>query len=237
MALRGLGTTLEIGFAIAFFMVLYSTLREFLGKSFLRDLARGLYGGAREERAIVVFVDIKGSTSIAESLPPKRFFDLLNDFFALVDTHVTYYAGTIYKYLGDGAILVWKATPQNARRVLGLVSGLGQDLAGRAERFERDYGCAVECSAGVHAGAVLVGGIGREKRELGYWGDTLNTASRIQGMCAQYQEPALFSSDFVAVLPIPEGAAKGPTLRSIEHVELRGKQGVHTLYAVEGTTA
>lgn len=225
-ALQGLPVSLEIGFAIALLMVFYSTLREFLGRRFLRDLALGLYGGAREERAIVVFVDIKGSTAIAESLPPIRFFELLNDFFALVDSYVAYYGGTIYKYLGDGAVLVWKWTPDNGRRVLDLVTGLRRDLVSREDRFRREYGNSLDCSCGVHAGPVLVGGIGREKRELGYWGDTLNTASRIQGMCSELREPALLSAEYVS------GIAGPPELRRIDGVELRGKQGTHTLYAV-----
>jgi adenylate cyclase len=231
-AVRSLPVSLEIGFAIAVVMVFYSTLREFLGRRFLRDLALGLYGGAREEQAIVVFVDIKGSTAIAESLPPIRFFELLNDFFALVDSYVAYYDGTIYKYLGDGAVLAWKSTPENAGRVRDLVTGLRDDLVARADRFRLAYGCTLDCTCGVHAGPVLVGGIGREKRELGYWGDTLNTTSRIQGVCSQVGEPALFSAEYVSGLAAPPAGSVVPELRRIDGVELRGKQGTHTLYAV-----
>ncbi len=94
-------------------------------------------------------------------------------------------------------------------------------------------GCTLDCAAGLHYGRVLIGGIGREKREVGYWGDALNTAARVQGLCRALGTPVLLTADFARELPsggdsLPEGG-----LRRLGLVEVRGKHEQVELYAFD----
>jgi class 3 adenylate cyclase len=223
-----------IGTIVATGLFIISTLREFLGKGFWSNLIKGFYQQVRTEKAVILFVDLKNSTKMGETLTPGAFFRLLNDFLRIVEMCCTFFKGDIYKYMGDGAILVWDVSPPGLTGVLNFVSQFAQEMREKAGYFRETYGMDIAYTAGVHSGNVLKGGLGSEKRELGLWGDTINTTARIQSACKQYNVSFLLSEYFVQYLKqiIPETYAH-LSLKSVGETVLRGKSGSHELFTIE----
>jgi adenylate cyclase len=87
-------------------------------------------------------------------------------------------------------------------------------------------------TAGFHSGQVLIGGLGCSRKELGYWGDTMNTASRIQAACRSTGTNCLFSQSFMQLLAGENRELlKNTPFFRIRNVRLRGKKAPITLYS------
>ena len=222
------------GLVIALVFATGGTMRAFLGRRFLRNLLSGIYNRAKEERRIIVFIDLADSTHLAERFPPSQFFEILNDFLALIEMYCYFYGGEIYKYMGDGAIAVWKDTAGDFENVHTLLHEVAAEMDQKNETvFQDKYRCRLGYTAGVHYGKVLTGGLGDEKKEIGYWGDTINTTSRIQGVCKRFHVKELLSKEFVSELKHKQQKTSAePKFCEFADIHLRGKEGVHTLYAV-----
>jgi adenylate cyclase len=211
---------------------LHNSITEFLGTAFFRDIISGKYYTAREERVIILFVDLSGSTSFAETLPAAWFFQLLNDFLYIVEQSVHYHGGTVYKYLGDGLIAYWPAAPANYAKSREAMRDILAELAEQREALATKYWRTLECTAGLHCGPVLIGELGTMRKEIGLWGDTVNTAQRIQSACRTYGVPLLCSLEYLARLRETQPGAAMPA-KLFENVALRGKQKPMTLAAPE----
>jgi Adenylate and Guanylate cyclase catalytic domain len=146
---------------ISFASIVANVTRQFAGPGVLSALLLGRYHRAREEDRVFVFVDLVGSTPIAEQLGSARFFALLRDFHAIVEASCFLSDGALYKYLGDGAILVWHGTA--AERALRCVLELRDELHAQAETLKQRYGVTVAFTAGLHCGTVTVGELGAVK--------------------------------------------------------------------------
>jgi adenylate cyclase len=190
-ALRGLIMAVGIGLALSLLFTAVSTVQQFLGPSFASDLILGRYHRPREGERVFAFVDLRDSTRLGEQLGHRRFFSLINGFLALVEQCAELYDGRIYKYVGDGAIVVWPV--ERALAAVQCLQELAVAVADHQRRFEEQYGTRIAFTAGLHEGRVLVGEIGDERREIGYLGDTLNTTARIQAHCKVLGVPWLLS--------------------------------------------
>lgn len=171
-------------------------IKFFVGGKALLSLMRGKYHNVREEKLIVFFIDMASSTKLGESLSPKLFFSLLSDFMYVVETCTSSYGGFLYKYLGDGAIITWKANKHSFQDALATVREMKLTIENNAQYFSTKYGQSTNASAGLHYGQVMVGELGEERRELGYLGDTVNTASRLQSACHDFDAWVLVSRAF-----------------------------------------
>lgn len=216
-----------LGVSISF----YVTMQDFLGEHFFHDLFLGLYAAPVERAAAVAFVDLSGSTGLAESMSASQFFALLNEYLGLVETCAVYTGGSIYKYLGDGVIVVWNL-PGAGRQPLDFMVCLDQEMAERQTAFRERFGTGIQCTAGLHAGRLLVGEIGRQRKELGYWGDTVNTAQRVQATCKRAATRLLVSEDYLSSLN-NGSAPEGWVLQRLDRVFLPGKRAPITLYALD----
>jgi adenylate cyclase len=197
------------------------TVRQFTGKSVILNFFLGRYHHPKKEDLIFLFIDLKSSTVLAEKLDPNVFFQLLNDFHATIEDFVRFHEGQIYKYLGDGQIIVWPKT--QADRALKTICGLESVLNPN-----------LKFTAGLHCGPVLVGEIGTERKEIGYWGDTINTAQRIQDACKMYQTHILMSEDFFYLLS--DKYINQLNLEKLENVLLRGRKNPVNLFKPRGLT-
>ena len=154
----------------------------------------GLGGNIRE--ITVMFVDIRGFTSMSAGKPPGEVVDLLNQFFnAMVDVVESQCHGVVNKFLGDGFMALFgaiddgRAHPQDAVRagiqMLDRLVDLNKTLesSGRQPLF---------IGIGIHTGPALVGSIGCEQRlEFTAIGETVNLASRIEPLTKRLGVPML----------------------------------------------
>ncbi|WP_299724116.1 adenylate/guanylate cyclase domain-containing protein [uncultured Tateyamaria sp.] len=152
----------------------------------------------KEAQLAVLFLDMRGFTARTDGQLPYDVVFLLNRFFDEIVPPILKAGGTVDKYMGDGLMAVFETdTPEtSARAAITAVEGIGHAL----ERFNKtlaDEGAApVAIGIGVHLGNVVLGEIGaagQAPRTL--IGDTVNTASRLEGGTKELQVQALISQD------------------------------------------
>ncbi|HUH71533.1 MAG TPA: adenylate/guanylate cyclase domain-containing protein [Mycobacterium sp.] len=154
-------------------------LRDLFGRHVGTDVAhRAIEEGASLSgdvvEAAVLFIDLVGSTQLAESRPPQEVAKVLNDFFRIVVDAVDEHHGLINKFAGDAALAVFGAplrTSEPASAALATARELGTEL----RRLP-----IVDFGIGVSAGRVFAGNIGAENRyEYTVIGDAVNEAGRL----------------------------------------------------------
>ncbi|MFB3047443.1 MAG: CHASE2 domain-containing protein [Acidiferrobacterales bacterium] len=147
------------------------------------ETTSSLSGQKRE--VTILFSDIRGFTTLSEEQPPQAIVDLLNRYFASQVEVIYQHQGTLDKYMGDGIMAFWGAPTDQPKHALGAVMA-ARDMVVALEAFRKELGEAGEdfdIGIGIHTGEVVVGFIGSPEHRQDYTviGDTVNTASRIEG--------------------------------------------------------
>lgn len=141
-------------------------------------------GGEKREVA-VLFVDIRGFTSLSETLSPEEIVRILNRYLTLTSDCIFEYGGMLDKFIGDATMAIFNAPTDQEDYVFKAVqAGLLMQEKGAelGKELLDEYGKTVSFGVGVHVGPAVVGNIGSEKRmDYTAIGDTVNTASRIEG--------------------------------------------------------
>jgi adenylate cyclase len=218
----------EIGMLQAGFNQMVSGLREravlsdLFGRHVGVDVARQalaagdvVLGGERREVG-VVFVDVIGSTRLAQTGAPEEVVALLNQFFGTVVRVVSSEGGWVNKFEGDGALAVFgapAATDDCAARALRAARTLRRELLAMAAKHPE-----IDAAIGVSAGKVVAGNIGAEERfEYTVVGSPVNEAARLTDEAKGRLGRVLASEEAIA----RSGAeAKSWTVR--EEIQLRG---------------
>ncbi len=152
----------------------------------LQDADGVRLGGVRGE-ATVMFSDLRGFTSFAETLEPEQVIAALNRYLTAMSEAILDHGGTLVAYMGDGIMAVFGAPLQQndhadralaaARDMLDRLEGFNQSL--RDEQLHDGFKMGI----GLNSGAVMSGNVGSERRlEYTALGDTTNTAARLEGM-------------------------------------------------------
>jgi len=161
----------------------------------------GKYRQPRELSAVFMFVDLRGSTSIAEQLGHKRFSAFVSDFFNDLSAPIYRARGEVYQYVGDEVVIVW---PEERRTIdfewLECFGAMKAAIAEAGPGYVSRYGVVPEFKAGAHCGRVMVTEVGSLQRAHVYHGDILNTASRIQDLCNETGFDLLASEALVSTL-------------------------------------
>jgi adenylate cyclase len=172
-------------------------LRQIFGRYVSADVvAKLLADGARPDlggeayHVTVLFSDIRNFTTISESLAPGQVVEMLNRYFTRACEPILAAGGTVDKFVGDAIMAVFGAPathPDHARRALeaalGLVAAAQEFQVWLAQRFPGKGLPSFKIGVGLHTGEAVVGNIGSPKRlEYTAIGDTVNTASRLEGL-------------------------------------------------------
>jgi adenylate cyclase len=205
-------------------------VNDLLGQNVLLAFVTGRYHRPRLEQRVFLFIDIEGSTALAERLGELAFHRLVSRFVADVSDPIVKAKGEIHRYVGDELIATWRLADGIAegRCVRACFAALDR-LAELAPAYRRDFGAAVACRAGLHCGPVVAGEMGTVKKEIVLLGDTVNTAARIEEFCRQSGHRILASADLVDRTTLPPGIGKRP----LGALHLRGKESDVALYALE----
>ncbi|MDR1966146.1 MAG: adenylate/guanylate cyclase domain-containing protein [Synergistaceae bacterium] len=185
---------------------------------------------AGEERALsIIFTDIRGFTSISERLTPQQTVNLLNRYFTPMTALVRESDGTLDKFIGDALMAFWNApveTPGHARRALDAALSMGERLQGLNAELEADFGVTLRIGAGVHTGPAYVGNMGSSDL-VNYTliGDSVNLASRLEGLCPKYGVPVVTSSDTMGE------AGEGFAYQYLDTIKVKGKSVPVEIYA------
>src|SRR5690606_1772130 len=131
----------------------------------------------------VIFVDVVGFSKLAPRLAPGRLVRLLNAFFSAADDCAARHGIEKVKTIGD-AYLAVAGGMGSAGGDSAAALAFARDLVAEVERMGRD-GIAFEVRIGIHTGPVVGGVIGSSRLAYDYWGDTMNIASRLQGVAPE----------------------------------------------------
>jgi adenylate cyclase len=192
------------------------------------DILVGRYINPREEKRIIMFLDLKDSTPIAEQLGSNSYFRFIRDFIAAISMALLENNGRIYQYVGDEIVVSWKYTDENAMTCIQAVIAARRAIQKRSEDFRREYGIIPEFKVGIHVGVVTVGEIGIIKKDLAMSGDTMNTTARIRTACTELNQKFVTSKDFIEHLNLKDWQAE-----SLGYIDLKGKSDGIELFALK----
>ena len=130
---------------------------------------------------MLLFLDINGSTALAERLGALTMRSLVRRFLSDVSQPIVDHGGEIYLYKGDGLIAIWNwADAFKADAILKAVDAMFATVANEREVYQRLFGLVPGFRVGIHGGAVIVSEQGDAKRSIGIYGDAINIAARME---------------------------------------------------------
>lgn len=184
-------------------------------------------------RAIVLFSDVRGFTSMTEKLKPQETVRYLNRMFTEFEEVIAFSGGEINKYIGDAIMAFFpfpNEGPEGSVKKALLAALRMQDSFHQVQAtFKENYSESVHTGLGVGmaAGDVVIGNLGSARRmEFTLIGDTVNFASRLcsiaeDGQILVNQDLALIAGDMFR-------------MEALEPVRIKGKSGLHRPYSVMG---
>jgi adenylate cyclase len=156
-------------------------IANLIGPRALLNFITGRYHVPVEENRFVLFVDIAGSTGLAERLGGVGIHRFLDRTFRLLTLSVVDTRGEVLNYVGDEVIVTW---PERAGSVDGrplrCFMAMRDALLRASSQFEREFGASPRIRGSLHFGPVIVGEIGDIKRAIVFNGDVMNTAARLE---------------------------------------------------------
>jgi adenylate cyclase len=183
----------------------------------------------------VMFTDLRGFTTFSEERPPELVIEALNTYFDETSDSIFEHGGTLVAYRGDGFLAVFGAPIEledHADRALATARDMLHVRLPRFNAWLRGQGLGEEVRMGVglNSGPFMSGNVGSLRRlEYTVHGDTVNTASRIEGMTKTVGSPILVAqSTRQSLLRPPED------LRPLGEFEVRGRSSTISLWTVDG---
>lgn len=164
--------------------------RTYMAPQVVEELAKSqnynIELGGRSREIAVLFVDIRGFTSMSESLSPAEVVGILNLYLEQVTEAVFKNEGTLDKFIGDAVMAVYNA-PLDVEDYHRKAVLTGLDIAHAVDklndRLKKEFNVEISCGVGIHCGRAIVGNIGCDYRmDYTAIGDTVNTAERLESI-------------------------------------------------------
>lgn len=188
-----------------------------------------LVGGKRQE-VTILFQDIRNFTKMSEKMNPIDLAEFLNEFRARMTRVVFENSGTLDKYIGDAIMATFgtpSITPNDSLNAVltgkGMLASLSEWNSIRKKQGKEE----IKIGIGLHCGEVFTGNIGFEGRmEYTVIGDAVNTASRIESLCKQFQADFLISDE------VYQKVKDHIQVEKLSPVEVKGKEKPLQIYKV-----
>lgn len=225
-------------YALPFFVTLVVAVQfvlqmnRMIGASVLRYFVTGVYHRPRSEERIFLFLDLEGSTRLAERLGSATYFELLRRFVDDLTEPVLDCEGEIYQYAGDEVVITW-AHDAGVRRAncVRCFFAIREAIAARAAVYEREFGVVPRFHAGLHGGPVTAGELGDLRQQIVFVGDILNTAARLEEYAKRTGRDLVVSGALVQRLELPADVGR----TRCGELELRGKQAPVTAWELSAS--
>ncbi len=199
------------------------------GPGIILPMMLGKYRYPKEENRIFMFLDLESSTTHAENLGHIRYSELIRDCFIDINHVIAKHQVEVYQYVGDEVVLSWLVTKDlDWMDCVELYFNCQFRFIARKENYISKYGFLPMFKGGVHQGLITAVEVGDLKRDIAYHGDTINTSSRIRGMCREYESDLLISEALEKNIVWNNKYSK----QLVGEVMLRGKQDPINLYKV-----
>lgn len=164
------------------------------GPGILIPLLLGRYRDPKEEERIFMFMDLKSSVSIAETLGHLKYSAFIRDCFSDINEMLYPFRAQVYQYVGDEIVVTWPEDEGLKNHLcIEFYFACKRQFKSRSQYYLINYGFLPDFKSGAHTGEVTTVEIGEVKRDIAYHGDALNTAARIQTVCNDYNKSFLVS--------------------------------------------
>lgn len=169
-------------------MKINNAFRMYVAPEIVDDVAgSGTYQlqlGGRHKDIAVLFVDIRGFTTMSENLSPEEVVDILNEYFGVITDAIFKNKGTLDKFIGDAAMAVFNSPfdlDDYVYRAVSTACDIAKASESLGEKLMERFGKKVSYGIGVNCGEAIIGNIGSNFRmDYTAIGDTVNTASRLE---------------------------------------------------------
>jgi adenylate cyclase len=230
-------TDAHLTIALPFFVVAAVTIQfvlqmnRMVGANVLGYFAAGVYRTPKAEERIFLFLDLEGSTQLAERLGSARYFEMLRRFVDDLTDPVLEAEGEIYQYAGDEVVIAWPiAAGVRAANCVACFFAIRAAVARQAARYEREFGVVPRFRGGLHGGTVTAGELGDLRRQIVFVGDILNTAARLEEYAKRTGLDLVVSGALLQRLALPPGI----DATRCGELELRGKEAPVAAYGLAG---
>ena len=185
--------------------------------------------GGTKRPVVVFFSDIRGFTTLSETMNPDQIASLLTEYFTEMVEVIFEHGGTLDKFMGDAIMALWGAPISHADdvdRAMHAAIEQQRTLATLNQKWIGEGRPALEIGIGITFGEVFAGNIGSDRRlEYTVLGDAVNTASRL---CSNAGPGEILISE-----PLYRGLATPPGVEPLEPLELKGKSHAVPVYRVK----
>ncbi len=217
-----------------------SAFGHYISPDLLNELAKNpdkLKLGGETRELTVMFTDIRGFTTIAESMKPEELIQLMNDFLTPMSDLVMSNRGTIDKYMGDAMMAFWNAPLDDsdharhacaaALKMNRALDPINDGLRQRAQNLGRPP-LLLKAGIGVNSGSTSVGNMGSKQRfAYSAIGDTVNLASRLEGQTRTYNASVIIGEATQKFVP------DFATLE-LDLIQVKGKTEPARIFALVG---
>ena len=196
--------------------------------------------GGEEREVSVLFSDVRGFTTLSESMGPTELTKFLNRYLSRMTDIILNHGGGVDKYIGDAIMCFWGAPVTNeghAKNALVAACAMSEALDGFNKESEQMGAPKIEIGIGINSGLAVAGNMGSAQRfDYTLMGDTVNTASRLEGLTKNYGVRVIVSGSVIAATGGGDALIqKGIITREIDRVRAKGKTEAVTLYEVMTT--
>ena len=194
---------------------------QYLGKSTIEEVKLGDH---TEGEMTIMFTDIRSFTKISEKLSPQDNFDFINNYLKNIVPVIRAHNGIIDKYIGDSIMALF---PDGAYSALQAAYGFEIALS-RFNQLQVDKGLEpIRIGVGIHTGRVILGTVGHDQRlETTVISDTVNIASRVEGLTKLYGAKIIATKEILEQLPVNHTF----NYRLLGQVYVMGKSQIITVY-------
>lgn len=208
-----------------------SLFSKYVHPDVLRELLasrKALTFTGEKREMTMLFTDIRGFTTISESLPAEQLTKLLNDFLQAMTPCILQERGTVDKFIGDAIMAFWNAPLYTEKHQTHALRA-GLSMLEKLKMFNAAHGTELAIGVGIHSGTVTVGNIGSEDHvSYTVLGDAVNLASRLEGLTKKYGVPLLTTKETLDT--VVEGQEY--VFRKVDTVTVKGRSIPTELYEV-----
>ena len=227
--------TVPVAFLCIVGLVFTLQMNRKLGQGVFINHVSGRFRTPREVERVFMFLDLRASTTIAETLSALDFHRFIHEFFSDITEPIVAQNGIIYKYVGDQVIVIWNYERGfEQANCIKTYFKIKYKVKSLEEKYLNKYGIIPRFSTSFHCGKVVIGEVGDIKSQLVYHGEVMHQGKEIEKLFSigDFEESILISEPVLSHLELPslykthkigsisEGAEKKIDIYTLEEQKL-----------------